>query len=133
MGISLNNSGVLANFANGGGNVSVKLVVNQNALAKRLALLKTAQTVVDNSVINYCAIYAPKKTGALISSATVSQGGGKIFYGVPYARSQYYLTKTYRSYNAQKGGMWFERMKMRHKNVILQSAANTVGAKAEFI
>ncbi len=110
--------------------VSARLIVNNNTFANKLKLLKTAQNDIDASVINYCAIYAPKKTGALINSATVSGNGGKITYGAPYARMQYYGTKTYRLYNKQKGALWFERMKMRHKNTILQNAANTVGAKA---
>ncbi len=91
-----------------------------------------AQKIIDSAVLTYSAMYAPKKTGNLISGsfANTQVGSGKIVYPASYAKAQYYTTKTYRSYNSQRGALWFERMKLRHKNVILQSAANACGTKA---
>ncbi len=111
-----------------GANFTAHLNINSNFTAR----FNAAQKVIDSGVLAYSAVYAPKKTGSLIlgSFTNTQVGSGKIVYPASYARVQYYGTKTHRSYDAQRGGLWFERMKLRHKNVILQNAASAAGSKA---
>ena len=45
-------------------------------------------------------------------------GSGEVKYIAPYARRQYYGTATSRSYDANRGGLWFERMKTKNKAAI---------------
>lgn len=51
-----------------------------------------AQCFVDSECIRHMDKYAPKRTGALIRSATLGTkiGSGHIVYNSPYARYQYY-------------------------------------------
>ncbi len=117
-------------FSNGIASVSFNL--SPNLMQNKAALLKTAQAVVDSSVLSYCAIYAPRKTGAMIASSFSGTqiGSGKIVYTSNYAGYQYYGTQPHRTYDANRGSRWFERMKINHKHVILQNAASAAGARA---
>lgn len=88
------------------------------------------QKFIDSEVIRYSKPYIPFDTGSLerSSSATVV-GSGKVVYNTPYAKRQYYGTAQSRSYDARRGGMWFERMKADHKNDILEGARAISGAE----
>ncbi len=105
-----------------------KFVLSSSLLSGKQQEFKAAETIMQNMAISYAAAYAPKKTGKLISSASVVNGA--IIYSAPYARYQYYNTAQTRQYDANRGAAWFERMKLRHKNTILYSVANNIGAKS---
>lgn len=79
-----------------------------------------AQEFVDSECIRRMNPETPRRTGALIKSATLGTviGSGEINQIAPYARRQYYEHKE-KSY-------WFERMKNRHKDSILKGAAQYV-------
>lgn len=93
----------------------------------------TVQKFVDNAVLHYCDPYTPKDSGDLIKSGERGTvlGSGKVTYNTPYAREQYYNTADTRSYDPQRGGQWFERMKADHKEDILHGAAKKAGGKAK--
>lgn len=50
------------------------------------------QKYIDSEVIRLCNPYIPRRSGALIKSATVSTkiGSGKVVWSTPYARRWYY-------------------------------------------
>ena len=81
---------------------------------------ENAQAFVDSECIRRMNPETPRRTGALIKSATLGTtiGSGEINQIAPYARRQYYEHKE-KSY-------WFERMKNRHKDSILKGAAKYV-------
>ncbi len=83
-----------------------------------------AQVFVDNEVLRYSQSLIPFRTGMLVRSGKVGTviGSGLVRYIVPYAAKQYYKTSVSRSYDAKRGGMWFERMKTAHKKDILSGA-----------
>ncbi len=102
--------------------------LNAKAIDEKRRSFSKAQEQMQKTAMSYAALYAPKKTGALIASAKAVQGG--IEYTANYAAYQYYNTNNTRSYDANRGSQWFNRMKLRHKNIILQAAANVLNAKA---
>ncbi len=111
--------------------ISVYIKLSPDFEKKQAQLFLAAQKVIDSSVLNYSALYAPKKTGKLIADSFTytNIGSGKIVYPTKYAGVQYYNTKTFRPYDYKRGALWFERMKLRHKKVILQNAATAIGAR----
>ncbi len=102
--------------------------LNDGAIDKKRQSFLKAQEQMQKTALNYAALYAPKKTGALIASAKAETNGIK--YTANYAAYQYYNTNSTRPYDANRGSQWFNRMKLRHKNIILQAAANVLNAKA---
>lgn len=74
------------------------------------------QAFIDQECIRLMGPMTPKRSGALIRAATLGTaiGTGKIIQSTPYARRQYYEHK--------EKPQWFERMKNRHKNQILEGA-----------
>ena len=113
------------------GKSSAKLVWNQNFGAQRSEGFSRVQKFVDSEVLRLDAPYMPIKTGMLIKSGTLGTviGSGEVNYLAPYAAKQYYHTSTSRSYAAQRGGQWFERMKIDHKDEILRGTKKLGGCK----
>lgn len=89
---------------------------------RRGAQFTAAQKFVDSEVIRYCDPLTPKRTGALIRSATLGTviGSGEVRQIAPYAHTQYYETAQSRLYDPRRGSKWFERMKASHKEAILK-------------
>lgn len=54
-------------------------------------------------------------------------GGGEVTYIAPYSAYQYYKTAQTRSYDSNRGGMWFERGKAVERERILQGALRLAG------
>lgn len=108
------------NFAGG----SVKLCWSSVFGRNRSAMLNRKQKIVDSEALRYCAPLVPFRTGALTRSGTTGTviGSGKVQYATPYARFQYYQTTQSRSYDRNRGGKWFERMKTAHKQDIQRAA-----------
>lgn len=92
--------------------------------ARMSGSFSSAQAFVDNEVLRYSQPLIPFRTGTLVRSGKVGTvlGSGLVQYTVPYAASQYYKTAPSRSYDAKRGGKWFERMKAAHKKDILSGA-----------
>jgi hypothetical protein len=80
------------------------------------------QKIIDSEVLRLCSPYVPLQTGTLVRSGTLGTviGSGEVKYIAPYARAQYYNTSTSRSYDARRGGLWFDRMKTANKDQILK-------------
>ena len=106
--------------ASNGGKVTARLEWNPGFSSEMASNFSDAQGFVDSECIRRMNPETPRRTGALIKSATLGTviGSGEINQITPYARRQYYEHKT-KSY-------WFERMKNRHKDSILKGAAQYV-------
>ncbi len=100
------------------------LKFNSNFGSKYTNNFKRAQMSIDQDVLRYNAPLIPRQTGTLIKSGTINTviGTGKVRYVTPYAARQYYETAQSRSYDANRGAKWFERMKIRYKNAIFKTA-----------
>lgn len=86
------------------------------------------QKFIDNEVLRLTSPYIPFKTGMLIKSGTLGTvvGSGEVNYIAPYAAKQN-QTAASRSYDAQRGGQFFERMKIDHRDEILRGAKKLSG------
>lgn len=80
------------------------------------------QQYIDGAVTGFCEPYVPYDTGALKSSPYnySPPGGGKVIYGVDYARKQYLENK---GGEGLRGAQWFARMKADRGNEIIEGAA----------
>lgn len=103
---------------------SVSLVWSGIFGQNRSAMMNRKQKIVDSEVLRYCAPLIPFRTGTLTRSGTNGTviGSGNVQYTTPYARFQYYQTAQSRSYDARRGGLWFERMKTAHMRDIQRAA-----------
>lgn len=112
--------GTIYTQASKGGKVSARLDWNPGFAPSIENGFSKAQEFVDSECIRRMAPETPRRTGALIKSATLGTviGSGELNQIAPYARRQYYEHKE-KSY-------WFERMKNRHKDSILKGAARYV-------
>lgn len=106
--------------SNKGGKITARLEWNPGFAPDKEAGFAKAQEFVDSECIRLMNPETPRRTGALIKSATLGTviGSGEINQIVPYARRQYYENK--------RKPQWFERMKNRHKESILQGAKKFV-------
>lgn len=107
-----------------GKNVTGKLVFDSSFGTKHTAAFSRRQKFIDSEVLRYCSPLVPFQTGLLEHSGTLGTqiGSGMVRYTANYAAAQYYFTPPTRSYDAQRGGKWFERMKAAHKKDILEGA-----------
>lgn len=113
------------------GGVGAQLQWNPNVGPYMTQILTVGQRFIDSETIRLMQPYTPLQTGALIRSATFGTviGSGRIKQTVPYAARQYYGTATTRAYDPRRGGQWFERMKIDHKDYLLREAARRTGAR----
>ena len=88
-----------------------------------------AQKYVDSEVVRGCSARVPFLTGMLQKSGILGTviGSGEVTYVAPYAAKQYYKTAQSRPYDANRGGMWFERFKAVDKDRVLRGAAKLAG------
>ena len=102
------------------GKATAKLEWNPDFAPDMEKGFSSAQEFVDSECIQRMGPETPKRTGALVKSATLGTviGSGEINQIASYARRQYYEHKT--------KSRWFERMKNRHKDSILKGAAKLV-------
>jgi hypothetical protein len=89
-----------------------------------------AQEFIDSEVLRACSSRVPFQTGFLQKSGILGSeiGSGELSYLAPYAGIQYYRTAPSRSYDANRGGMWFERAKAAEGRRILAGAARIAGS-----
>lgn len=90
----------------------------------------TVQKYVDSEVLRLTSPYVPFQTGNLDRSGMRGTriGSGEVCYNATYAAKQNNTAPT-RSYDAQRGGQFFERMKIDHKSEILRGAIKLSGGK----
>lgn len=102
---------------------------NPGAKEKWDKRFSAAQKFLDTEVLRTTAPYIPHRTGTLERSGQLGTvvGSGKIIYIAPYAARQYYNTSESRPYDAQRGGQWFERSKIDHKDEWLRGAKKIAG------
>lgn len=106
----------------------VQLVWAPTFGARKTAAFTEAQRFVDSEVLRLSTPYVPYQTGSLARSGPLSTtiGTGEVIWGAPYAAKQY-GTKPTRSYDARRGGLWFERMKVDHGEQIIKGAKQIAG------
>ena len=112
--------------------VDCKLKMNStNKILEKRGLDKKGkvQQIIDSEVLRRCEPYVPLDSGMLVNSGTLHTeiGSGTVKYQTPYARPQYYGNKS----RTGRGGLWFERMKIDHKEDILKMAAECSGGEAK--
>lgn len=114
----------------------VKLKMNPiDQILKKRGLEKGGQVqkTIDSEVLRLSDRYVPMKTGRLKGSGLTATvvGSGEVKYRTPYARKQYYFGRDPGSSQtgADRGKMWFERMKNAHLKEILNTAKKQAGAK----
>lgn len=88
-----------------------------------------AQRFVDSEVLRFCSSRVPFQTGMLQKSGILGTviGSGEVQYIAPYSAYQYYGTGSSRGYDANRGGLWFERGKAAERERILQGAMRLAG------
>lgn len=108
----------------GGKNAQAQLVWNPTFVAQQNRNFTRAQQFVDSEVLRYCSPKVPFDTGMLEKSGKLGTviGSGEVNYIAPYAAPQYYNTAQSRPYDANRGGKWFERMKVSNGKDILNGA-----------
>lgn len=97
---------------------------NPNFASQRNEQFKKKQMFVDSEVLRRCSLRVPFRTGMLEKSGILGTvvGSGEVNYIAPYAAHQYYDTAEVRSYDANRGAKWFERMKTAEKEDIFRGA-----------
>lgn len=97
---------------------------NPNFASQRNEQFKKKQMFVDSEVLRRCSPRVPFRTGMLEKSGILGTvvGSGEVNYIAPYAAHQYYDTAEVRSYDANRGAKWFERMKAAEKEDIFRGA-----------
>lgn len=109
-----------------GGTTTTRLNWNPDFSNRRTKQFSRQQKFVDSEVLRYSDKYIPMDTGMLKKSGTLGTvvGSGNIQYIAPYARKQYHFGRMpgTSSTGAERGRLWFARMKAAHKKDILEGA-----------
>lgn len=89
----------------------------------------SAQEFVDSECLRLCDEMVPKDTGILKQSGIMHTqiGTGEVKYRTPYARRWYYMPAKFKD-APMRGNYWFERMKQKYKQQILDGAGKLVKA-----
>ena len=111
------------------GKVTARLDWNPDFGRKMTANFNKAQMFIDSEVLRFCSARVPFDTGMLQKSGILGTvvGSGEVVYLAPYSAPQYYNTKPTRAYDANRGGMWFERGKAVERARILRGAQKIAG------
>lgn len=113
------------------GTVKAQLQWNPGFSAKWNGRASSAQKYVDSEVLRLSSRYISLRTSMLQKSGILGTeiGSGEVAWIAPYAKKQYYETADTRSYDAQRGGHWFIRMKADHGKEIIVGAKERMGGK----
>lgn len=113
------------------GTVKAQLQWNTGFSAKWNGRASSAQKYVDSEVLRLSSRYISLRTSMLQKSGILGTeiGSGEVAWIAPYAKKQYYETADTRSYDAQRGGHWFIRMKADHGKEIIVGAKERMGGK----
>ena len=104
--------GYVYTAANKNGDVTARIQWAPGFAQRKKASFTKAQEFVDSECLRYMNPLTPRRTGAMIKSATLG-------YLAPYARRQYYEHK--------EKAHWFETMKASRKETILKGANKIAG------
>ncbi len=119
-----------------------QLIWNPEFQPKWNGRYSAAQMYVDSEVLRLSDPYVPFQSGMLKLSGQLGTviGSGLVVYNAPYAKYQYYgyvmlgkapkqLTDIPITYNGapKRGKLWFERMKVDHKESIIAGARKRAG------
>lgn len=120
--------GSIIKYINDSGGVTAELEWKSGFGQQSTEAFGKAQQFVDSEVLRCTAPYMPKQTGMLIQSGDLGTviGSGEVTYIAPYAAAQLRTAPT-RHYDARRGGNFFERMKIDHKDSILRGAKKLTG------
>jgi hypothetical protein len=113
-----------------GKNGKARLVWNTDFQPKWQRRYTAAQKFVDSEVLRLSDPFTPMQTGMLIKSGLLGTeiGSGEVSWIAPYARRQYYSTRSVGSETGPlRGPQWFERMKAVHKTKIIAGARRLAG------
>lgn len=108
----------------------VELKFNATFRQKWQGNYSRAQMFVDSEVLRLSEPFTPLLTSMLIKSGTLGTdiGSGEVKWIAPYAAAQYYRARKVGSQTGPlRGGMWFERMKVIHKDKIISGARRIAG------
>ena len=114
------------------------MVIHTEEILRRRGLNKggRVQKFIDSEVIRYCDPFTPFRTGFLKNDswrAGTVIGSGIIKYVAKYARKQYYENGGFGKEGINNGGLrgrlWFARMKLKYKKVILNGAKKIAGRR----
>lgn len=107
-----------------GANGKAELKWDSAFAGKRNQNFTRIQKYVDSEVLRYCSSKVPFQTGMLEKSGKLGTviGSGVVQYIAAYAKVQYYDTATTRAYDSNRGGKWFERMKVTNGKDIISGA-----------
>jgi hypothetical protein len=91
-----------------------------------------AQEFVDSEVLRLCTPKIPLQTSMLIKSGQLGTyfGRGYVEWIANYAKEQYY-TATTRSYDPNRGGQWFARMKAESGPQIIAGAKKIISEESK--
>ena len=123
--------GAVIQYKTKNGTVKARLEWNPGFSGKWNGQFTDAQRYVDSEVLRHSSRYVPLRTSMLQKSGILGTeiGKGEVCWIAPYARKQYYNTADSRSYDAKRGGHWFERMKADHGAQIIEGAKKRAGGK----
>lgn len=123
--------GAVVQVKTANGNIKAQLQWNPGFSGKWNGQFTNAQRYVDSEVLRLSSRYVPLRTSMLQKSGILGTeiGKGEVCWIAPYARKQYYTTADSRSYDAKRGGHWFERMKADHGAEIIAGAKKRAGGK----
>ena len=123
--------GAVIQYKTKNGTVKARLEWNPGFSGKWNGQFADAQRFVDSEVLRLSSRYVPLRTSMLQKSGILGTeiGKGEVCWIAPYARKQYYNTADSRSYDAKRGGHWFERMKADHGAQIIEGAKKRAGGK----
>ena len=104
------------------GTVTAKIEWAPGFAERKAASFSRAQEFVDSECLRYMNPLTPRRTGAMIKSATLGTviGSGSIEYLTPYARRRYYEHKV--------KPKWFETMKASKRDAIREGAEKIAGS-----
>lgn len=113
--------GYVYTSVNKNGSVTARIQWAAGFGKRKQTAFMNAQEFVDSECLRYMNPLTPRRTGAMIKSATLGTviGSGSIEYLAPYARRQYYEHK--------EKSHWFETMKASKKEVIMKGANRIAG------
>ena len=123
--------GSIYHVAGKNGKITARLEWNAGFGREYTGNFTRAQMFVDSEVLRFCSARVPFDTGMLQKSGILGTvvGSGEVINIAPYAAKQYYHTAPTRSYDANRGGMWFERGKAVERDRILRGAQEIAGGK----
>ena len=123
--------GVVYAYTNRSGRVVTRLEWNTGFGKRMSGQFNRIQVYIDSEVLRFCSARVPIDTGFLEKTGTLGTvlGSGTVKYIARYSAAQYYNTAQSRPYDANRGGMWFERGKAAEKYHILSGAQRLNGGR----